>query len=348
MCPSVSIIVLNFNGEKFIERCLTSVFNTNYPNFEVIFVDNGSTDQSLSILEKKFGNHDRLSLIANDRNLGPAKGYNVGAKKAGGKYLVFLNNDVEVDPHWLTELVKVMEQNPSVGAAGCKQLLMNDRKRIDDVGGYLDAFGFVYPRCHHPEIDSGQYDKITGVFRYGITALIIRKEIFNYIGGFDSKYFMWYEDNDLCWRVHLVGYKIVSVPTARIYHAVSGTVRKVRKTLSHYYNERNRIITLIKNYSLISLLKILYAVAILEMIQIFLFTILNKPRYAISTIKACTWVITNFNDVWRRHETVQRIRKISDRKIMTKFVKLRILSKFSTFQEIVARAQSKEYTHNGS
>jgi GT2 family glycosyltransferase len=207
---------------------------------------------------------------------------------------------------------------------------MSNPKRIDDVGGYIDAFGFVYGICHHGELDVGQYDKMIDVFRYGITALIVRKKIFQYVGGFDSRFFMWYEDNDLCWRIHLAGFRIVSVPKSIIYHNVSGTVGKVSGALSQYYNERNRIATLTKNYSISSLFKFTFLIAFLEGIQVPMFVSLGKPDYAVSSIKAYGWVIINFTNIWKRHIAVQAIRKVSDREIMRKFVKLSVLTKFSS------------------
>lgn len=337
--PKVSIVVLNFNGKRYLYRCLSSILRQSFTSFEILFVDNASVDGSVKYVKERFGNESKLRIVVNSCNYGPALGYNTGAKHANSEYIMFLNNDTEVHVECLKELVTVMDNDSTIGAAGCKQLLMDDRARVDDVGGYLDAFGFVYPVCPHHEFDHGQYDKINEVFRYGETALIIRRDLFNRIGGFDSKYFMWHEDNDLCWRVYLAGSRIVSVPTARIYHRVSGAVKKTPKALSQFYNERNRIVTLIKDYSFLSFLKVSFSLAILECAQVFIFVIQNKRDYAVSTLKACRWVIVNFKDVWKRHQATQQIRKTSDREIMRRFVKSRIVTKFNSFQkrsEVVA------------
>ncbi|MEM0031688.1 glycosyltransferase family 2 protein [Thermofilum sp.] len=325
--PLVSIIIVNYNGESNIETCLRSVFNSRYPYFEVILVDNASTDNSLALVKKMFGNDNRLVLVRNNKNVGPAEGNNIGAKKARGRYIVFLNNDTEVDPNWLIELVNVMEQDPSIGAAGCLQLLFDDRERIDDVGGYLDHYGFVYPRCYRLEKNLEQYG-IEEVFRYGTTALIVRKIVFESIGGFDSTYFMWYEDNDLCWRIRLAGYKIYSIPYAKVYHRVSATVKRVPKANTIYFNERNRIVTLIKNYSMDSLVKILPFLMSIEMIHMILHFIQRNVYNAVSIIKACIWVLSNFGDVWKRRLQVQRyVRKIPDKEITKYFVKRNFMEK---------------------
>ena len=101
----MSVIVLNFNGENYLERCLSSVLGTKYPNFEVIFVDNASTDSSLKIVEKTFGNDNRLRIFKNNKNLGFSSGNNFGLRQSRGEYIVFLNNDTIPDPYWLDTLV---------------------------------------------------------------------------------------------------------------------------------------------------------------------------------------------------------------------------------------------------
>jgi GT2 family glycosyltransferase len=332
--PLVSIIILNFNGESYIESCLSSVLKTCYPNFEIILVDNNSTDRSMDIVQEKFKGVINLSVVSNNRNVGPAEGYNIGAKHAKGEYLAFLNNDIEVDPNWLSELVKGMENTEGTGAAGCKQLLLRNRSMIDDVGGFIDAYGFVHPRCCHGEIDYGQYDSIETVFRYGETALVVRRDVFEYAGGFDSKYNMWYEDNDLCWRIYLSGYTIISVPSAIIYHVVSGSTGKIPKPQTYYWNERNRITTLIKNYEFISLIKILPVLLIFEIGLTIIFFFKGNRDYAISIIRALKDVMFD-DDIWDRRRKIQEIRKIPDKLLFKRFVKFK-------FKLIINRLRSSE------
>lgn len=335
--PLVSIIILNFNGELYIESCLDSVLKTYYPNFEIILVDNNSTDRSMDIIQKKFNNNNKLRLVLNDHNVGPAKGYNDGANQAKGEYLAFLNNDVEVDPNWLSELVQAMKNTQGVGAAGCKQLLLRNQRMIDDVGGFIDAYGFVYPRSRPGEVDCGQYDAIEEVFRYGETALVVRRDIFEYVGGFDPKYVMWYEDNDLCWRIWLSGHKIISVPSAIIYHAVSGSIRKIPKPQSYYLNERNRITTLIKNYGYISLFKRLPVLLLFEIGLIIMFLLKRKKDYALSIIRALKDIMFDIDDIWNRRRKIQKIRKIPDKLLLEKFVKFEFKSIVNRFRSQYAK-----------
>ena len=120
--PLASIVILNYNGAKFIDQCLKSVLNTYYPNFEVIFVDNASTDDSVKIA-KSFSTDSRLKIIVNSSNVRFAEGNNIGAMHAKCEIIVFLNPDTEVDPNWLKELIKVMTSSQLIGAAQSKLLL---------------------------------------------------------------------------------------------------------------------------------------------------------------------------------------------------------------------------------
>ncbi|MEM3833375.1 MAG: glycosyltransferase family 2 protein [Thermoprotei archaeon] len=142
--PLVSVIILNYNGLKYIDKCLKSVLCTDYPNFEVIFVDNASTDESCEYLERRYSFNPRTKIVKNPENYGFAKGNDVGANHASGKYIVFLNVDTKVDPAWLTKLVSTLELDTSIGAAQAKLLRMDDPGRLDTCGHKLTPYGFTY------------------------------------------------------------------------------------------------------------------------------------------------------------------------------------------------------------
>lgn len=314
--PLVSILILNYNGKQFLERCLSSVFNQSYPTFEVVFVDNGSTDDSVNYVKERFGNNPILRLVVTNKNYGPAEGYNIGARYAKGEYLVFLNNDTKADSNWLNELIQVLNHNSRIGAAGCKQLLIDDKMRIDGMGGFIDPYGFIHPRGRL-EIDVGQYSKVEEVFTTGATALAVRKDVFNNIGGFDPRYFMYYEDNDLAWRIWLSGYRVVSVPSAIVCHASCGTTRKLLFSDVIFHNEKNKITTFIKNLSPHSLIRILPIIIVFEVAGIIFFAAKRRPYHSVAVIRAMLWVIANLKYVWCQHLRVNRfVRKVSDKEII--------------------------------
>jgi GT2 family glycosyltransferase len=183
--PPVSIIILNYNGGRFVEKCLRSVLNTDYPNFEVIFVDNSSTDGSVELVNKLFGDEPRLKVIVNPRNLGFALGNNIGSKHASGKYLVFLNNDTVVERGWLNELVKVAESDPKIGIVGCK-VITSFKGKAEAL--LVDRFGHSFPAPFPSSVKD--------VFAVEGAAFLVKRDVWEKLWGFDPSYFALCEDID--------------------------------------------------------------------------------------------------------------------------------------------------------
>jgi hypothetical protein len=320
--PIVSVVVLNFNGKKFLGRCLDSVLKSDYPNFEVIFVDNASTDGSVEFVRSNFGQNSNLRIMRNDRNFGFAEGNNIGVRAAKGNYVVFLNNDTEVDHMWLKELVTVMESDKKIGAAQSK-LLLFDRKTIDSTGDFINFYGRGWMRGHG-EQDRGQYNKVDEIFSARGAAMIVKKQILEEVDYFDPAFFMVCEDVDLSWRIRLCGYKVMFVPKSIVYHFGSGTRKVFQRTAqSYYYNIRNGLFMLIKNYDLKNLFS---SVLIYIMVDLTLFLISvpfpSKKEYNLSRAKALLCVLLNFPCVWKERLRVQYcVRKISDDQIKKLMIK---------------------------
>jgi len=318
----VSVVILNFNGIKFLSKCLDSVLESDYPNFEVIFVDNASTDGSLDFVRSNFCQYSNLKIIQNSRNLGFAEGNNVGANAAKGKYVVFLNNDTEVDLEWLKELVIVMESDKTIGAAQSK-LLLFDRKTIDSAGDFINSYGRGWIRGHEEE-DKGQYDRIIEIFSARAAAMIVKKRILRQVSYFDPTFFMICEDMDLGWRVRLNGYKVVFVPKSIVYHFGSGTRKRIQiPAESYYYNTRNSFIMLIKNYDLKNLVINVITNVLVEL-TIFLISLPfpSKKTYNLSRLRALSWNLLNFRHIWRKRLKVQYwVRKVPDKQIKKLMVK---------------------------
>jgi len=217
--PKVSIIVLNYNGKKYLDPCLSSLLKINYPRdkLEVIVVDNGSTDGSVEYIKEKY---PWVKLIRLNKNYGYAIANNVGAKFSKGKFLVFLNNDTAVDKNWLIELIKVAIQNPNVILTS-KALFFHKPDTIEWNGSKITLIG----RAICPNI--GEKDKQLTEKRYTLSpygaSMLVGKEIFEKLGGFDGDYFISYEDKDLGLRAWLMGYSVVYVSTSVFYHVGGGT-----------------------------------------------------------------------------------------------------------------------------
>jgi len=329
--PLVSVAILNYNGRDFVDRCLNSVINTDYPSFEVVFVDNASTDGSLEFIREKFGRGLRLKIIANDRNYGFAEGNNIGFRNAKGNYIVFLNMDTEVEPNWLTELVKVMESDQTIGAAQSKLLLMRARRKIDTCGHMLTPFGFTFERGSG-EDDNGQYDYVAEIFGSKGASMIVKRSVLNEVGIFDPDYFTLVEETDLCWRIWLRGYRVVFVPKSIVYHAVARARLSARgwRGVELFYWHRNQLVTLLKNMELKNLVKVLTLRSSLSFIDAFVGSVKSRnARPLLSLLRANIWVIFNFRRIWEKRKQVQcLIRKKKDKEIMPHImVKTSILGK---------------------
>ena len=247
-----AVIIMNWNGARLLEQFLPSVCRyTNAELADVIVADNGSTDNSLQLLHDRFPG---VKTMPFKENHGYAGGYNKAiALSSGYRYAVLLNSDVEVTPHWLEPVIDYMEQHHDVMACQPKILSYADRNRFEyagAAGGFLDCHGFPYCRGRifdSIEHDHGQYDGTPAdVFWASGAAMFVRTESYLSLGGLDDRFFAHMEEIDLCWRMHLAGGRVVTVPQSTIYHLGGGSLpaSNPRKT---YLNFRNNLLLMHKN-----------------------------------------------------------------------------------------------------
>ena len=316
--PQVSVILVNYNGRrnlgKLLKSCLASAFETDYPSFEVLFVDNASTDDSVEFVKKEFGQNPKLRIIQNERNLGFAEGNNVGIKTAKGDYIALLNCDAKADPQWLKELVKAL-QSPEIGAAQSKLLLMDDPSLMDCAGGFVDYYGY-----HHFEVGykrrSEEYNRVYEVFYAKGAGMIVKKDVVKSAGAFDSKMFMYFEETDLCWRIRLNGYKIVFVPTSIVYHAAGSVASVLQENNRLYFSTRNHLLTVLKNYDDSNLSKAVAVSLIWEVRNLGKFVLKRKPQFISAVVRGLLWNLLNLKYVWtERQRTQMHVRKVADESI---------------------------------
>ena len=247
--PKVAIVILNWNGRKYLEQFLPSLLATTYSNYEIIVADNGSADDSVSFLEK---NYPSVSIIRLPKNYGFAKGYNEALKQVTADYYMILNSDVEVNPGWLEPMVSLLENNKALAACQPKVLSYKNKKSFEyagAAGGWIDKYGYPFAKGRVFDVceeDHGQYDDVSLIFWVSGAAMLIRPSVFFEVKGFDEYFFAHQEEIDLCWRIQMQGYQLSSCPQSIVYHIGGGTLPRgnSRKT---YLNFRNNQIMLAKN-----------------------------------------------------------------------------------------------------
>lgn len=238
----ISVIVVNFNGERYLGDCLTSLSVQTFRDFDVIVVDNGSTDGSIDLIRKDF---PWVKLIPLNKNTGFAKGNNTGFEASSSKYIATLNNDTIVDKGWLEALYEAAETDRKIGMAASKILLGRNGREIDSSGVLIYPDGMSRQRGRS-EIDEGQFDRSEEVLFPSACAALYRREMLNEIGFFDEDFFTYCEDTDLGLRARLAGWKAVLASKAIVRHLYSQTAGKYSE-LKAYYVERNHLWVLMKD-----------------------------------------------------------------------------------------------------
>jgi GT2 family glycosyltransferase len=233
----ISVIIPNWNGLTYLGTCIEALKRQTYADFEVIVVDNGSTDASVPFLKTKYSSF--VQLIELPKNTGFDYATNIGIAQAQGKFIATLNNDTEADPRWLEELIKGMDFQEQVGMCASKILFFNQRHIIDKVGHVFYPDGQNRGRgCM--EKDRGQYNKIEEVFFPDACAALYRMEMLKEVGLFDEDFFAYGDDAELGFRARLFGWKCIYIPTAIVYHIHSGTTNPYAPE-KVFLVERNRL-----------------------------------------------------------------------------------------------------------
>ena len=247
--PLVSVIVLNWNGKKYLKDCFTSLKNQTYSNFEIVLVDNASQDGSVKFVKKNF---PEIKIIENKENLGFAEGNNKGMRLVKGKYIFILNNDTKIDKNCLERLIEVTGRNNKIGMLSPKILSFKNPKSIDSVGLNIYFDGMSRGRGRM-EMDEGQYNQDKEILLPSGCAALYQKKMLDEIGLFDENFFAYCEDTDLGLRGRLAGWKAISVPSAIVYHYYSGTIKEY-SSFKAFLVERNHFWVALKNFPLILLI----------------------------------------------------------------------------------------------
>ena len=245
----VSVVIPNFNGIAFLDSVLASLEGQTLNNFEVILVDNGSTDGSCSFVT---ANYPWVHLIELSENFGFCGAVNAGIRAAKAPYVLLLNNDTEVKEDFVEEMLAAIRRHKNAFSCGARMVQYHDRDRLDDVGNYYCALGWSFARGRGKDIHA--YETEDKIFSACAGAAIYRKKILEKIGYFDEEHFAYLEDTDIGYRARIYGYENWYAPKAIVYHVGSGTSGSRYNQFKTRYSSRNNIYLIYKNMPLLQII----------------------------------------------------------------------------------------------
>jgi GT2 family glycosyltransferase len=304
--PQASVIVVNYNGGPLLRQCVASLLDDWCEDYEIIVVDNASTDGSAAEVEQAF---PEVRVVRSMVNLGFGEGNNVGVHWATGRYLAFLNPDTVVERGWLDALIAALEDNPAAGLATSKILLLDDPEHINTCGNDVHFTGLALCRglgLHRTALaEAGEVGAISGA------AFAIRRDLFEALGGFDGRFFLYMEDTDLSWRARMAGYRCLYVPGSVVYHQY--TLRfGPQKT---FYQERNRYVMLLKWLRWPTLLLLLPALLLSEIMTWSFVLLRDRPRLA-NKVHAYGWILRHWKVIMNQRRRAQAMRRVRDRDLI--------------------------------
>lgn len=336
--PKVSIIISNYNGLQLnlVIDSLTSVLNCDYPNYEVFLIDNASTDNSVSVLKRKFGKDKKLKIIRNPVNM-YSQGLNLGIANSDGKYIVFFNNDIEFKSGYLQKIVNLFQKEPKAALIQGKLLYFYDHKIIDSAGETMDIYGNPIT-IGAGDKDLGQYERQTQILSASGSASAIRRSIVDIVGDFDPDFGIGYEDMDLALRVRLKGFKVLYAPNAVIYHKRGKTdLASIVRVKVRWHFNKNRLATMIKNYPIFLLIKA-FPVTILLYIAAGIWEIFIKRKFSLGLMRfrAIIWILRNIPSLVKKRFAIRGdIKKYGEEDV------LNLLSNMSVFKSFLSFVRAK-------
>lgn len=305
---AVSVVIPNLNGERLLEPCLRALARSSLAATEVIVVDNGSTDRSLAVVTATLPS---ARVIANERNLGFATASNQGARAAEGRYVLFLNSDVVVSERCLEELVAWAEREPDA-AAWQPKLLGASGETWDSAGSYFTQTGFLW----HAGLGARGaelYPAPRDVFSVKGACMLVRRDDFAAVGGFDDAFFAYFEETDLCWRLQLAGWRVRYVPAAPAYHRVgSTTTRLFAAERIDELSFRNRVVTIVKNAGGATLAQVLPVHLFLCLLTAGAFLGRGRPASARAVVRGAFSALARPRELRRSRADAQALRERPD------------------------------------
>jgi len=295
--PLVSLIVLNWNGKELLRRCLRSIESIDYPNVEVIVVDNASTDSSVDMVREEFPS---AKIIVNALNLGFAGGNNEGIRIARGEIVALINNDVILDRNWVTFIAQAIMNNPKIGIVGGKIFYAGSNNLIYSAGGKVSYLRGTVALVGMGRQDSSEFSKSRLVDHVAGCAMAFRRDLVKKVGLLDPEYFLYVEETDFCFRARRANYKISYVPEAIAWHLAGGTTRcrpsryRFKVTYTQYLVFRNRVRFILKNFDHLWIFTALFSSAVYFWLASIVTALKeHSPNAIFLVLRAITWNVKN-------------------------------------------------------
>ncbi|MBR3551401.1 MAG: glycosyltransferase family 2 protein [Bacteroidales bacterium] len=305
----LAVVILNWNGKKFLERFLPTLLRTLPDYAEAVVCDNASGDDSVAFLQEHF---PQVTLLQNDKNEGFARGYNLALQRVEAKYYCLLNSDIEVTEGWIEPVIEQMDANEKIAAVQPKLLSYDRRDEFEYAGasgGYIDKYG--YPFCRgrvfgNVEKDHGQYNDVTDIFWATGAAMFVRSDVYRLMEGLDDDFFAHMEEIDFCWRIKNLGYKIKVNPASVVYHIGGGTLPK-NNSYKTFLNFRNSLYLLIKNLPDERLVKTLALRFFLDQVAAFSFLAQGHVKDFTAVYKAIYTVARTYKRFYAKRNTFPKL-----------------------------------------
>ncbi len=321
--PLISIVIANFNGERYLRTCLTSLLKSSIRNCEIIVIDNNSTDTSIEIV-KEFQKKDaRIIILQNKVNIGVPASRNIAISECRGEIVILLDNDTEVRRDSLKQLIKPLKDK-GVGAAQALLIDFENRNFVQMAGGHLIPqaiwlMGF-YERQEYkdvkPKLGPGNIIAISA-------ALAVKKEVMDKINGYDPLLFNYTDDLDFSWRIWIAGYRVVLAPQAIVYHYTKSVAKRANIGANnfdvYYHMGKNSFRSIVKNYEPLNVIKYL-PISLFVNLSRAILVVLRRGDFSalLATFSAIWWSFKTFPDLIQSRSKTQKMRKFSDKKIMEK------------------------------